>query len=110
MCRLTVFVPILTTILPVFAAAQATETDQESPNTPHQIPRVEKRIEVDGALDEKVWEQAWTMTLDYEVYLAGSRKLTCTGSTTLASIRADGKPVRFHDRLLAALESDLLGS
>ena len=35
--------------------------------SPFQIPRVEDRIGVDGLLDEAVWEQAWTMTLDYEV-------------------------------------------
>jgi hypothetical protein len=39
---------------------------QES-KTPHQIPRVESRIEVDGVLDEVVWERAWSATLDYEV-------------------------------------------
>ncbi len=35
---------------------------------PHQIPRIDTRIEVDGTLDEAVWEQAWSMTLDYEVH------------------------------------------
>jgi hypothetical protein len=31
--------------------------------TPFQIPRVDDRIEVDGVLDEPVWQRAWTMTL-----------------------------------------------
>jgi len=35
--------------------------------TPDQIPRIDTRISVDGVLDEAVWEQAWSMTLDYEV-------------------------------------------
>jgi hypothetical protein len=39
----------------------------EESTAPHQIPRVETRIEVDGILDEKVWERAWLATLDYEV-------------------------------------------
>ncbi|MFC2144169.1 DUF5916 domain-containing protein [Acidobacteriota bacterium] len=39
----------------------------EEPTAPHQIPRVETRIEVDGVLDENVWERAWSVTLDYEV-------------------------------------------
>ncbi len=34
---------------------------------PSQIPRVDTRIEVDGVLDEAVWQRAWTMPLDYEV-------------------------------------------
>ena len=40
----------------------------EEPIAPHQIPRVETRIEVDGVLNEPMWERAWTMTLDYEVH------------------------------------------
>ncbi len=39
----------------------------EEPTVPYQIPRVETRIEVDGVLDEDVWERAWSATLDYEV-------------------------------------------
>mgnify|MGYP001813952555 FL=1 len=42
-------------------------TAQESSPEPFQIPRVEGRIEVDGVPDEPLWDQAWTMTLDYEV-------------------------------------------
>jgi len=58
---------VLTTALPIIAAAQAPERDRRNPPTPHQIPRVEERIEVDGVLDEPVWQRAWSMTLDYEV-------------------------------------------
>ena len=58
---------VLTTALPIIAAAQAPEQDRQNPLAPHQIPRVEERIEVDGVLDEPVWQRAWTMTLDYEV-------------------------------------------
>jgi len=67
MLRLPVTASLLTTVLPVIAAAQALDPDQPSPPIPHQITRVEERIEVDGVLDERVWERAWTMTLDYEV-------------------------------------------
>jgi hypothetical protein len=34
---------------------------------PFQIPRIDTRITVDGELDEQVWNDAWSMTLDYEV-------------------------------------------
>jgi len=67
MWRLTAFVSILTTILPIFAAAQATDDDRGSSIAPHQIPRVETRIEVDGVLDEEEWGRAWSTTLDFEV-------------------------------------------
>ena len=53
--------------LAVIAAAQAPEPDRQAPVAPHQIPRVEARIEVDGVLDEPEWDRAWTMTLDFEV-------------------------------------------
>ena len=43
---LTAVVSILTTIQPFIAAAQAPDNDQVSPVAPHQIPRVEARIEV----------------------------------------------------------------
>ena len=36
-------------------------------STTHQIPRIDVRITVDGVLDEAVWDDAWSMTLDYEV-------------------------------------------
>jgi hypothetical protein len=39
----------------------------EEPVTPHQIPRIDTRVAVDGVLDEAVWDEAWTMTLDFEV-------------------------------------------
>jgi len=34
---------------------------------PLHIPRIDTGISVDGVLDEAVWDQAWSMTLDYEV-------------------------------------------
>ena len=34
---------------------------------PHQIPRIDTGISVDGVLDEAAWDHAWSMTLDYEV-------------------------------------------
>jgi hypothetical protein len=34
---------------------------------PHQIPRLDAGIKVDGVLDEAGWETAWSMTLDFEV-------------------------------------------
>jgi hypothetical protein len=52
---------ILVLILPTTARAQ------NSAPAPFQIPRVDGRIEVDGVPDEPLWDQAWTMTLDYEV-------------------------------------------
>jgi len=57
----------LATLLPVIAIAQEPADLPGSPLAPHQIPRVEQRIKVDGALDEPIWQQAWSMTLDYEV-------------------------------------------
>jgi hypothetical protein len=33
----------------------------------HAIPRIDERIEVDGRLDEEVWDRAWAIPLDYEV-------------------------------------------
>jgi hypothetical protein len=39
----------------------------EEPSVPFQIPRIDGRITVDGSLDEPSWNDAWTMTLDYEV-------------------------------------------
>lgn len=39
----------------------------EETSAPHQIPEIEVRITVDGILDEAVWDEAWSMTLDYEV-------------------------------------------
>jgi hypothetical protein len=39
----------------------------EEPSKPFQIPRIDTRITVDGSLDEPVWNDAWSMTLDYEV-------------------------------------------
>jgi len=67
MRRFSAFASILFTVLPFFATAQAPSGDMGSQASPFQIPRVEERIGVDGVLDEAVWEQAWTMTLDYEV-------------------------------------------
>jgi len=49
------------------AIAQEAPSANDDPTTPFQIPRVDTRINVDGILDEPVWERAWTMTLDYEV-------------------------------------------
>ena len=48
-------------------AAQEPVSPAGDPAPPLQIPRVEERIQVDGVLDEPVWQRAWTMTLDYEV-------------------------------------------
>jgi hypothetical protein len=39
----------------------------DEPATPYQIPRIDAQVTVDGVLDEAVWDEAWTMTLNYEV-------------------------------------------
>jgi hypothetical protein len=65
LCR-RALVSIFVTLLPVIAIAQ-TLRHEKSPPPPHQIPRVEGSIRVDGALDEAIWDEAWSMTLDYEV-------------------------------------------
>jgi hypothetical protein len=62
-----VIVSALATLLSVIAIAQEPADSPVSPLAPHQIPRVEQRIKVDGVLDEPIWQQAWSMTLDYEV-------------------------------------------
>jgi len=80
MNRLFRIASVLSTALPIIATAQAPDIDQEPPDAPHQIPRVESRIEVDGVLDEPVWKSAWTMTLDYEIR---------PGENTPAPIRTD---------------------
>ena len=49
------------------AAAQEPIPTTAAPTAPFQIPRVDGRVEVDGILDEALWQHAWTMTLDYEV-------------------------------------------
>ena len=61
-------------------AAQEPVPDATTPTTPFQIPRVDERIEVDGVLDEPVWQRAWTMNLDYEVH---------PGENTPAPIRTE---------------------
>jgi hypothetical protein len=67
MSWLPVAASLLATALPIIAVAQAAENDQQSPPAPHQIPRVDGEVRVDGVLDEVVWDRAWTMTMDYEV-------------------------------------------
>ena len=57
-CKLTFFILVL---LPTHRSAA------DEPSAPFQIPRIDSRITVDGALDEPVWNDAWSMTLDYEV-------------------------------------------
>jgi hypothetical protein len=39
----------------------------EEPIGAYQIPRIDNPVTVDGDLDEAVWNEAWSMTLDYEV-------------------------------------------
>ena len=48
----------------LFSAGRSAATESAAP---FQIPRVDTRITVDGSLDEPVWDDAWSMTLDYEV-------------------------------------------
>ena len=93
---LTAVVSILTTIQPFIAAAQAPDNDQVSPVAPHQIPRVEARIEVDGELDEPVWERAWSATLDYEVR---------PGENTPAPIRTEVLVMHDANRLYVAFRA-----
>ena len=58
----------------------------EEPKAPFQIPRIDTRITVDGSLDEPVWDDAWSMTLDYEVR---------PGETTPAPVETE--VLMFHD-------------
>ena len=58
---------VLIGLCQTLATAQEAPAADEEPTTPFQIPRVDTRIDVDGVLDEAVWQRAWTMTLDYEV-------------------------------------------
>ena len=53
--------------LPVMAAAQEDVALEGVALGSHRVPRIDQRISVDGSLDEPAWEQAWTMTLDFEV-------------------------------------------
>ena len=60
-------ISILAILIPTIATAQDSGDTPTSSTAPHQIPRVDAQIEVDGVLDESLWDQAWTMTLDFEV-------------------------------------------
>ncbi len=63
-CSSSVVAPLLV----VIAAGASTPTEPAGRGSaPHPIPRVDARIDVDGVLDEAVWQQAWSTTLDYEV-------------------------------------------
>jgi hypothetical protein len=59
--------------------AQSPSVEQQSP-TPHQIPRIESQPRIDGVLDEKVWDRAWSANLNYEV---------SPGENTRAPIRTE---------------------
>ncbi|MCP4572508.1 MAG: carbohydrate binding family 9 domain-containing protein, partial [bacterium] len=48
-------------------AAAAQDRPPES-RIPHQIPRTEQPITVDGELDDGAWQAAWGLELDYEVW------------------------------------------
>jgi hypothetical protein len=65
------FTPITLALVLVFlaAAADASTTPDEVAGEPANapIPRVDARIEIDGVLDEAVWQRAWSTTLDSEV-------------------------------------------
>jgi Domain of unknown function (DUF5916)/Carbohydrate family 9 binding domain-like len=39
----------------------------ESQKAPHKIPQVSSKVKIDGVLDDKAWEQAVVLTLNYEV-------------------------------------------
>jgi hypothetical protein len=52
----------------MIATAQTPPTHERSATPPFQIPRIDARISVDGVLDEDVWKEAWSITLDYEVW------------------------------------------
>ncbi len=59
---------LFTGLLPMIATAQTPPTHERSATPPFQIPRIDARISVDGVLDEDVWKEAWSITLDYEVW------------------------------------------
>ena len=65
--RSTTICLVLIGLCQTMATAQEASFADDEPTTPFQIPWLDTRIDVDGVLDEPVWERAWNMTLDYEV-------------------------------------------
>jgi hypothetical protein len=83
------------------AAGQGQELAPATPPIPHQIPRIDAPITVDGNLDEAVWQTAWMTTLDFEVH---------PGENTPAPIRTEILVMHDNSRLYVgfrAYEPDL---
>ncbi len=59
-----VFATLLCLVFPAFAQESTKPTPEAMAR---QIPRTDSSIQIDGRLDEPAWENAWSMTLDYEV-------------------------------------------
>ncbi len=49
------------------APMTASDPDDRAARIPHKIPKVNEKVKIDGVLDEKVWQDALVLTLDYEV-------------------------------------------
>jgi len=75
-------------ILPMLIVPPAFTAQSELPpsRTRQQIPRVEAPVQIDGALDEIVWKQAWSTELPVEV---------SPGENTPAPVRTE--VLLFHD-------------
>jgi hypothetical protein len=43
------------------------EVNTEHEKRPHGVPSITSKIKIDGLLDEKAWQEALTLELDYEV-------------------------------------------
>jgi hypothetical protein len=83
------------------AAGQDQVAAPGTPLVPHQIPRIDAPITVDGDLEETVWQRAWMTTLDFEVR---------PGENTPAPIRTEVLVMHDNSRLYVgfrAYEPDL---
>jgi hypothetical protein len=75
---------MVTFVTALAAFANQSEPPQARPRG--QVPRIEAPIEIDGALDEIVWKQAWSTELPVEVN---------PGENTPAPVRTE--VMLFHD-------------
>jgi hypothetical protein len=57
-------------LLPLCGAALAQTEGQTPPTPPHQVPRSDETIEIDGLMDEPAWDNALALELGFETWPA----------------------------------------
>ncbi len=63
---LLVAIPLIP-LIPLMPHPASLRAQSPEAKIPHRVPRVTSDVQVDAMLDEDVWQQALTLTLDYEV-------------------------------------------